>query len=156
VSRLWQAGQHPDLKLNAAGGALGTSGWADVCVRQMRLPCLTPPPLTSHIHPLSPTDDSDIAERINHLYGGKGWKKRGGRGGRVLKVPEPFIPPAGARIMSLQVGGRGWGGPTGGEVLPGTSLSQACSAACLTTHYRTTAPTHNSPPPPPPPITTQP
>jgi tryptophanyl-tRNA synthetase len=46
----------------------------------------------------------DIAERINHLYGGKGWKKRGGRGGRVLKVPEPFIPPAGARVMSLQVG----------------------------------------------------
>jgi hypothetical protein len=46
---------------------------------------------------------SDIAERINHLYGGKAWKKRGGRGGRVLKVPEPFIPPAGARIMSLQV-----------------------------------------------------
>lgn len=46
----------------------------------------------------------DIAERINHLYGGKAWKKRGGRGGRVLKVPEPFIPPAGARIMSLQDG----------------------------------------------------
>ncbi len=31
------------------------------------------------------------------------WKKRGGRGGRVFKVPEVFIPPAGARIMSLQV-----------------------------------------------------
>lgn len=46
------------------------------------------------------------------MYGGKGWKKRGGRGGRVLKVPEPFIPPAGARIMSLQVrrgGARGRG-----------------------------------------------
>jgi tryptophanyl-tRNA synthetase len=46
----------------------------------------------------------DIAERVNGLYGGKPWKKRGGRGGRVFKVPEPFIPPAGARIMSLQDG----------------------------------------------------
>jgi tryptophanyl-tRNA synthetase len=45
----------------------------------------------------------DIAQRFNTMYGGKGWKKRGGRGGRVFKVPEPFIPPAGARIMSLQV-----------------------------------------------------
>lgn len=44
-----------------------------------------------------------IAERVNGLYGGKGWKKRGGRGGRVFKVPEVFIPPAGARVMSLQV-----------------------------------------------------
>jgi tryptophanyl-tRNA synthetase len=46
----------------------------------------------------------DIAERVNGLYGGKAWKKRGGRGGRVFKVPEVFIPPAGARVMSLQVG----------------------------------------------------
>jgi len=46
----------------------------------------------------------DIAERVNGLYGGKGWKKRGGRGGRVFRVPEPFIPPAGARVMSLQDG----------------------------------------------------
>ena len=46
----------------------------------------------------------DIAERVNSLYGGKAWKKRGGKGGRVFKVPEPFIPPAGARIMSLQDG----------------------------------------------------
>ena len=45
----------------------------------------------------------DIAERVNGLYGGKPWKKRGGRGGRVFKVPEVFIPPAGARIMSFQV-----------------------------------------------------
>jgi tryptophanyl-tRNA synthetase len=45
----------------------------------------------------------DIAERVNHLYGGKQWKKRGGRGGRVFKVPEVMIPPAGARVMSLQV-----------------------------------------------------
>jgi tryptophanyl-tRNA synthetase len=49
----------------------------------------------------------DIAQRFNGLYGGKGWKKRGGRGGRIFKVPEPFIPPAGARVMSLQVGGVG-------------------------------------------------
>jgi tryptophanyl-tRNA synthetase len=49
----------------------------------------------------------DIAERVNGLYGGKPWKKRGGRGGRVFKVPEVFIPPAGARIMSLQVCKRG-------------------------------------------------
>lgn len=46
----------------------------------------------------------DIAERVNSLYGGKPWKKRGGKGGRVFRIPEPFIPPAGARIMSLQDG----------------------------------------------------
>ncbi|KXZ50795.1 hypothetical protein GPECTOR_15g481 [Gonium pectorale] len=43
----------------------------------------------------------DIADKVNNDYGGKPWKKRGGRGGRVFKVPEVFIPPAGARIMSL-------------------------------------------------------
>jgi hypothetical protein len=40
---------------------------------------------------------------VNGLYGGRKWKKRGGRGGNIFKVPEPLIPPAGARIMSLQV-----------------------------------------------------
>ena len=64
----------------------------------------------------------DIAERVNGLYGGKPWKKRGGRGGRVFKVPEVFIPPAGARVMSLQVqrkGGRG--GAEGGKQRNGSS-----------------------------------
>jgi hypothetical protein len=46
---------------------------------------------------------TNTAERVNGLYGGKKWKKRGGRGGNIFKVPEPLIPPAGARIMSLQV-----------------------------------------------------
>lgn len=46
----------------------------------------------------------DIAERVNSMYGGRKWKKRGGRGGNVFKVPEPMIPPAGARVMSLQDG----------------------------------------------------
>eukprot|EP00775_Hariotina_reticulata_P005134 gene5134-5374_t len=46
----------------------------------------------------------DIADRVNSVYGGKKWKKRGGRGGNIFKVPEPLIPPAGARIMSLQDG----------------------------------------------------
>jgi tryptophanyl-tRNA synthetase len=46
----------------------------------------------------------DIAEKVNAVYGGKKWKKRGGRGGNIFKVPEPLIPPAGARVMSLQVG----------------------------------------------------
>jgi tryptophanyl-tRNA synthetase len=53
----------------------------------------------------------DIAARFNTLYGGKPWKKRGGaapsgkpRGGRVFKVPEALIPPAGARVMSLDDG----------------------------------------------------
>jgi tryptophanyl-tRNA synthetase len=48
----------------------------------------------------------DIAERVNSMYGGKKWKKRGGRGGNVFKVPEPMIAPTGARVMSLQVS---WG-----------------------------------------------
>ncbi|KAG2488684.1 hypothetical protein HYH03_012685 [Edaphochlamys debaryana] len=43
----------------------------------------------------------DIADKVNSEFGGKPWKKRGGRGGRVFKVPEVFIPPSGARIMSL-------------------------------------------------------
>lgn len=55
----------------------------------------------------------DIAERVNHLYGGKGWKKRGGQGGRVFRVPEAMIPPAGARVMSLQVRARAGGGGGG-------------------------------------------
>eukprot|EP00210_Caulerpa_lentillifera_P006523 g6230.t1 len=46
----------------------------------------------------------DIAMRANYLYGGRKWKKRGGQGGRVFKVPEAFIAPTGARIMSLTDG----------------------------------------------------
>lgn len=46
----------------------------------------------------------ELAERVNHLYGGRKWKKLGGRGGSLFKVPEPLIPPAGARVMSLTDG----------------------------------------------------
>ncbi|XP_055812019.1 tryptophan--tRNA ligase, chloroplastic/mitochondrial isoform X2 [Solanum dulcamara] len=46
----------------------------------------------------------ELAERVNYLYGGRKWKKLGGRGGAIFKVPEPLIPPAGARIMSLTDG----------------------------------------------------
>ncbi|KAJ9549656.1 hypothetical protein OSB04_022199 [Centaurea solstitialis] len=46
----------------------------------------------------------ELAERINHLYGGRKWKKLGGRGGSLFKVPEPLIPPTGARVMSLTDG----------------------------------------------------
>ena len=46
----------------------------------------------------------DIAERMNGRYGGKPWKKLGGRGGRIFKVPDIMMPPAGARVMSLTVG----------------------------------------------------
>lgn len=46
----------------------------------------------------------DIAERFNYQFGGKKWKKMGGRNGRIFKVPDAFIPPAGARVMSLQDG----------------------------------------------------
>ncbi|TKY74527.1 Tryptophan--tRNA ligase [Spatholobus suberectus] len=46
----------------------------------------------------------DLAERVNNLYGGRKWKKLGGRGGAIFKVPEPLIAPAGARIMSLTDG----------------------------------------------------
>jgi tryptophanyl-tRNA synthetase len=46
----------------------------------------------------------DVADRVNHLYGGRKWKKLGGRGGRVFKVPEALIPPTGARVMSLTDG----------------------------------------------------
>jgi hypothetical protein len=92
---------------------------------------LTLNPLISCRPPLHPSPSPhprDIAERINHLYGGKGWKKRGGRGGRVLKVPEPFIPPAGARIMSLQVGAGG-GGVRGGGVRRPTLRAHASGPA---------------------------
>eukprot|EP00850_Spirogloea_muscicola_P007156 SM000035S13136 [mRNA] locus=s35:682333:685395:- [translate_table: standard] len=46
----------------------------------------------------------DVATRVNNVYGGRKWKKRGGKGGRVFKVPEALIPPAGARVMSLTDG----------------------------------------------------
>ena len=45
----------------------------------------------------------DIAERFNGKFGGKKWKKLGGRGGRLFKIPEGFMPPPGARVMSLTV-----------------------------------------------------
>ena len=45
----------------------------------------------------------DIAERMNSKYGGNKWKKLGGRGGRIFKVPDAFIAPVGARVMSLTV-----------------------------------------------------
>lgn len=44
----------------------------------------------------------NIAERFNTMYGGKKWKKLGGRGGRIFTVPEPLISQGGgARVMSL-------------------------------------------------------
>ncbi|KAH7523559.1 hypothetical protein FEM48_Zijuj06G0024900 [Ziziphus jujuba var. spinosa] len=46
----------------------------------------------------------ELAERVNNFYGGRKWKKLGGRGGAIFKVPEPLIPPAGARVMSLTDG----------------------------------------------------
>lgn len=45
----------------------------------------------------------DIGERVNKRYGGNKWKKLGGRGGKIFRIPEGFIPPAGARVMSLSV-----------------------------------------------------
>ena len=45
----------------------------------------------------------DVAERMNGRFGGNKWKKLGGRGGRIFRIPEPFTPPAGARVMSLLV-----------------------------------------------------
>ncbi|KAJ9701851.1 hypothetical protein PVL29_003877 [Vitis rotundifolia] len=46
----------------------------------------------------------ELAERVNYLYGGRKWKKLGGQGGAIFKVPEPLIPPEGARVMSLTDG----------------------------------------------------
>ncbi|KAL8504055.1 hypothetical protein ACS0TY_022698 [Phlomoides rotata] len=46
----------------------------------------------------------DLAKRVNDLYGGRKWKKLGGRGSAIFKVPEPMIPPTGARVMSLTDG----------------------------------------------------
>ena len=46
----------------------------------------------------------DLAARVNTRFGGRGWKKLGGRGGRLLTVPEPLIQTSGARIMSLTDG----------------------------------------------------
>ena len=45
----------------------------------------------------------DIGERMNSKYGGNKWKKLGGKGGRIFRIPEGFMPPAGARVMSLDV-----------------------------------------------------
>jgi len=46
----------------------------------------------------------DLADRVNSLYGGRKWKKLGGRGGSIFKIPEALIPPTGGRVMSLTDG----------------------------------------------------
>ncbi|KAI0491585.1 hypothetical protein KFK09_025845 [Dendrobium nobile] len=46
----------------------------------------------------------ELAEKMNQLYGGRKWKKLGGKGGALFKVPEALIQPAGARVMSLTDG----------------------------------------------------
>jgi tryptophanyl-tRNA synthetase len=46
----------------------------------------------------------DVAERVNYLFGGKKAKKMGCRHTRLFRVPDALIPPAGARVMSLQDG----------------------------------------------------
>jgi len=46
----------------------------------------------------------NIAERFNSMYGGNKFKKLGGRGGKIFRVPEPLIAAEGARIMSLTDG----------------------------------------------------
>lgn len=46
----------------------------------------------------------DLATRFNNKFGGRNWKKMGGRKGQLFTVPEPFIPPTGARVMSLTDG----------------------------------------------------
>ncbi|XWS70301.1 hypothetical protein CRYUN_Cryun03dG0036200 [Craigia yunnanensis] len=56
----------------------------------------------------------ELAERVNYLYGGsrKSWEALTliifyfdhRHGGAIFKVPEPLIPPAGARVMSLSDG----------------------------------------------------
>ncbi|KAK8970549.1 hypothetical protein KSP40_PGU010730 [Platanthera guangdongensis] len=46
----------------------------------------------------------ELAEKINNLYGGRKWKKLGGKGGTLFKVPEALIQPTGARVMSLTDG----------------------------------------------------
>lgn len=47
----------------------------------------------------------NVSERFNGLFGGRKWKKldRRGRGGTLFRTPEVMTPPAGARVMSLQV-----------------------------------------------------
>jgi len=46
----------------------------------------------------------DIASSFNHVYGGRKWKKRGGRGGSVFRPPEALVTAQGARLMSLDDG----------------------------------------------------
>lgn len=46
----------------------------------------------------------DVAKRFNDQFGGNKWKKRGGRGGRIFKLPDIMTPPTGARVMSLTDG----------------------------------------------------
>ncbi|KAK9804611.1 hypothetical protein WJX73_008036 [Symbiochloris irregularis] len=46
----------------------------------------------------------DIAERTNRLYGNRQWKKLGGKGGKLFRIPDVFLPPVNARVMSLQDG----------------------------------------------------
>ena len=71
----------------------------------------------------------NLAERMNGKFGGKAWKKLGGRGGRIFKVPEIFVPPVGARVMSLTVSR-----PLSDRsmIIPGPHLSCRCELpACV-------------------------
>jgi len=95
-----------------SGGA-GDAGVETVGAGLLTYPCLMAADILCYQADLVPVGEDqrqhleltrDLAARMNDRYGGKRWKKLGGRGGRLFTVPDALVPPRGARVMSLQDG----------------------------------------------------
>jgi tryptophanyl-tRNA synthetase len=109
----WLAQQNDPIQREVTQGGASFAGDENVGVALLTYPVLMASDILLYQSDLVPVGEDqtqhleltrEIAERVNNLYGGRKWKKMGGRGGSLFKVPEALIPPAGARVMSLTDG----------------------------------------------------
>jgi len=109
----WLAQQNDPVQREVTQGGASFAGDENVGVALLTYPVLMASDILLYQSDLVPVGEDqtqhleltrEIAERVNNLYGGRKWKKLGGKGGSLFKVPEALIPPAGARVMSLTDG----------------------------------------------------
>jgi len=109
----WLAQQNDPVQREVTQGGASFAGDENVGVALLTYPVLMASDILLYQSDLVPVGEDqtqhleltrEIAERVNNLYGGRKWKKLGGRGGNLFKVPEALIPLAGARVMSLTDG----------------------------------------------------